>query len=70
MLGRLLLQDVKRGVDGAGDADADGEVSLSGVSKDRMVSVNDPDMRHGHKSKRRRFERTQGPPWWWTPTPS
>ena len=56
LLGRLLLQDVKRGVDGAGDADADGEVSLSGVSKDRMVPVHDPDMRHGHKSKRRRFD--------------
>ena len=56
LLGRLLLQDVKRGVDGAGDADADGEVSLSGVSKDRMVSVHDPDMRHGHNSKRRRFD--------------
>ena len=58
LLGRLLLQDVKRGVDGAddADADADGEVSLSGVSKDRMVSVHDPDMRHGHKSKRRRFD--------------
>ena len=54
LLGRLLLQDVKRGVDGAGDAG--GEVSLSGVSKDRMVSVHDPDMRHGHKSKRRRFD--------------
>ncbi len=50
----MLLQDVKRGVDGAGDAD--GEVSLSGVSKDRMVSVHDPDMRHGHKSKQRRFD--------------
>ena len=26
-----------------------------GVSKDRMLSVHDPEMRHGHKSSRRRF---------------
>ena len=53
-----LLQDVKRGGDGDGvDADADGGVSLKeGVSKDRMVSVHDPQMRHGHKSKRNRFD--------------
>ena len=62
LLGQLLLQDVKRG--GTGDdagadvnADADGEVSLKEkVSKDRMVSVHDPEMRHGHKSKRKRFD--------------
>ena len=59
LLGQLLLQDVKRGADGdgSGDADADAEVSLKeGVSKDRMVSVHDPEMRHGHKSKRKRFD--------------
>ena len=64
LLGQLLLQDVKRGGDGDGagddanaDADADGGVSLKeGVSKDRMVSVHDPQMRHGHKSKRKRFD--------------
>ena len=39
------------------DADADGGVSLKeGVSKDRMVSVHDPEMRHGHKSKSKRFD--------------
>ena len=49
LLGQLLLQDVKRG----GDDNDDGGVSLKeGVSKDRMVSVHDPEMRHGHKSKR------------------
>ena len=54
LLGQLLLQDVERG--GTGD-DADGEASLKdGVSKDRMVSVYDPQMRHGHKSKSRRFD--------------
>ena len=53
LLGQLLLQDVKR----VGDGDDDGGVSLKdGVSKDRMVSVHDPEMRHGHKSKRRRFD--------------
>ena len=63
LLGQLLLQDVKRGGssdDAAGDdadTDAGGEVSLKdGVSKDRMVSVHDPEIRHGHKSKRKRFD--------------
>ncbi len=50
-----LLQDVKRGGDGdctGDDDDTDGRVGLKeGVSKDRMVSVHDPEMRHGHKSK-------------------
>ena len=60
LLGQLLLQDVKRsrtGDDAGDDAAADGEVRLKdGVSKDRMVSVHDPEMRHGHKSKRKRFD--------------
>ena len=46
--GRLQLQDVERTDDG---------VSLKdGVSRDRMMSVHDPEMRHGHKSSRRRFD--------------
>ena len=54
LLGQLLLQDVKRV--GEGDDDGD-EVSLKeGVSKDRIVSVHDLEMRHGHKSKRKRFD--------------
>ena len=53
MLGQLLLQDVQR----VGDGDGDSGVSLKdGVSKDRTVSVHDPQMRHGHKSSRRRFD--------------
>ena len=48
LLGQLLLQDVERDGDGIGLKD--------GVSKDRMVSVHDPEMRHGHKSSRRRFD--------------
>ncbi len=48
LLGQLLLQDVER---------TEGGVNLKdGVSKDRMVSVHDPEMRHGHKSSRRRFD--------------
>ena len=54
----LLLQDVER-KNGDGDADADaaddGVSVRDGVSKDRMPSVHDPELRHGHKSSRRRF---------------
>ena len=47
LLGQLLLQDLER---------AEGGVSLKdGVSRDRMMSVHDPEMRHGHKSSNRRF---------------
>ena len=54
LLGQLLLQDVRRV--GDGDGDDDGGVSLrDGVSKDRMLSVHDPELRHGHKSSHRRF---------------
>ena len=49
LLGQLLLQDIER----KGD---DGVSLKGGVSKDRMVSVHDPEMRHGHKSSRRRFD--------------
>ena len=53
----MLLQDVKRIWDSHGDDDAGGGVNLKGgVSKDRMVSVHDSDMRRGHKSKRHRFD--------------
>ena len=48
LLGRLLLQDVERTDDG---------VSLKdGVSRDRMMSVHDPEMRHGRKSSSKRFD--------------
>ena len=54
LLGQLLLQDIERK---SGDGDADDGVSLrDGVSKDRMPSVHDPELRHGHKSSRRRFD--------------
>ena len=55
LLGQLLLQDVER-KSGDGDADAADGVSLrDGVSKDRMLSVHDPELHHGHKSSHRRF---------------
>ena len=60
LLGQLLLQDIER-KSGDGDVaahadDADDGVSLrDGVSRDRMLSVHDPELRHGHKSSRRRF---------------
>ena len=48
LLGQLLLQDVERTDDG---------VSLrDGVSRDRMLSVHDPEMRHRHKSSSRCFD--------------
>ena len=51
LLGQLLLQDIERQ---SGDGD-DGVSIRDGVSKDRMLSVHDPELRHGHKSSRRRF---------------
>ena len=48
LLCRLLLQDVERTEGGVGLKD--------GVSRDRMVSVHDPDIRHGRKSSSRRFD--------------
>ena len=58
LLGQLLLQDVERTEEGVG--------LKEGVSR-RMVSVHDPEMRHGHKSSSKRFD---GPRrrWQWTPT--
>ena len=48
LLGQLLLQDVERTEDGV--------CLKEGVSRDRMVSVHDPEMRHGHKSSSKRFD--------------
>jgi hypothetical protein len=48
LLARLLLQDVERRPDGA--------ALRNGVSPDRVVSVHDPEMRHGRKSATRRFD--------------
>lgn len=48
LLGQLLLQDVERKEYGA--------VLKQEVSRDRIVSVHDPEMRHGHKSSSNRFD--------------
>ena len=48
LLERLLLQDIERREDGAR--------LKQGVSPDRVVSVHDPEMRHGRKSASKRFE--------------
>ena len=48
LLGQLLLQDVERTDDGASLKD--------GVSRDRMMSVHDTEMRHGRKSSSKRFD--------------
>ncbi len=48
LLGQLLLQDVERSSDGPAIKD--------GVSRDRVVSVHDPEMRHGRKSAAKRFD--------------
>src|SRR5215203_381440 len=48
LLERLLMQDIERGEDGTR--------LKQGVSPDRVVSVHDPQMRHGRKSERRRFD--------------
>ena len=48
LLAQLLLQDVERKPEGASIKE--------GVSRDRVVSVHDPEMRHGRKSKSKRFD--------------
>lgn len=52
-LARLVGQDVDVSEDGTGKL-------LDGVSADRQVSVVDPDMRHGRKSKSRKFNGYKG----------
>jgi transposase len=48
VLSRVLVQDVEH--------KEDGPDLKQGVDKDRLLSVHDPEMRHGRKSKRRRFD--------------
>ena len=48
LLGQLLLQDVERKGNGA--------ALKQEVSRDRIVSVHDPEMRHGRKSSSNRFD--------------
>lgn len=48
LLARVLVQDIER--------KEDGPELKQGVSKDRLLSVHDPGMRHGRKSRRQRFD--------------
>jgi hypothetical protein len=48
LLSRVLLQDVER--------HEDGPAIKEGVAKDRLLSVHDPEMRHGRKSASKRFD--------------
>jgi len=48
LLSRVLGQDIERRVDGP--------AVRQGVARDRMPSVHDPEMRHGRKSKAKRFD--------------
>lgn len=52
LLSRLLLQDIERTPDGASIKQE--------VSRDRIPSVHDPEMRHGRKSKAKRFDGHKG----------
>ena len=53
LLERLVAQDITVREDG------DAHIN-KGVAKDRIVSVHDPEMRHGRKSKRTRFDGHKG----------
>lgn len=48
LLSQILLQDIERRAEGA--------VLRDGVSQDRVVSVHDPQVRHGRKSATKRFD--------------
>jgi hypothetical protein len=48
VLGQLLLQDIERR--------SEGPALKEGVAPDRIVSVHDPEMRHGRKSASKRFD--------------
>ena len=52
LLGQLLLQDVEESTGGSGKPAAK---LKEGTAKDRIPSATDPEQRHGHKSKHRRF---------------
>ena len=50
LLQKLIAQDTEP------DPDGGGRKVTQGVAKDRRISVSDPDMRHGRKSKKRRID--------------
>ena len=51
LLAQLLCQDIERKGEDEG-----GPRLKQGVSKDRIISAHDPEMRYGHKSFKKRFE--------------
>ena len=52
LLSQLLLQDVERPQDPGPRVPGDGDPRLKqGVTRDRIVSVHDPEMRYGHKAR-------------------
>lgn len=53
LLGQLVEQDIEIQEDGAARI-------KKGVAKDRVISVHDPEMRHGRKSARNRFDGHKG----------
>ena len=53
LLQKLLVQDVRRSETGAAEL-------IQGVAQDRIVSVHDPEMRHGRKSSSQRFDGYKG----------
>lgn len=53
LLSQLVLQDI--------EIEDDGKARIKkGVAKDRVISVHDPEMRHGRKSARNRFDGHKG----------
>ncbi|MQA76607.1 MAG: transposase, partial [Solirubrobacterales bacterium] len=52
LLSRVLAQDIERRTDGP--------ALQQGVAPDRVISVHDPEMRHGRKSKAKRFDGHKG----------
>ena len=50
LLRRIVVQDIEPDPDGGGPR------IKQGVSVDRIISVSDPDMRHGRKSRTKRFD--------------
>lgn len=53
LLSKILAQDIKRSSNGKAEI-------IEGVAKDRIVSVHDPEMRHGRKSSSNRFDGYKG----------
>ncbi len=62
LLSRVLGQDI--------DRQEAGPAIRQGTAPDRVVSIHDPELRHGRKSASKRFDGHKGAlvPWRWTPT--